>query len=86
MPRICSFYGITIAMFYNEHEPPHFHAEYGEHQARFRIDTLEAMDSGFPRRGLRLVHEWSSLHQQELNSNWIKARLGWPLDRIDPLP
>ncbi len=73
-------------MFYDDHEPPHFHAEYGEHKARFSVETLESMDKGFPPRGVRLVREWGSLHQHELRSNWNKARLGWPLDRIEPLP
>jgi hypothetical protein len=37
MPRICAFFGIVIRMFYNDHSPPHFHAEYGEHEAVYEI-------------------------------------------------
>jgi len=86
MPRISSFYGIIIWMFHDDHEPPHFHAEYGEHLVRLRIDTLEPMDRGFPRRAMRLVKEWARLHQHELMENWVKARESLPLDRIEPLP
>jgi len=28
MATISMFFGIVITMFYNEHGPPHFHAEY----------------------------------------------------------
>jgi hypothetical protein len=35
VPRISAFYGIVIAMYYDDHPPPHFHPKYGEHQARF---------------------------------------------------
>lgn len=86
MPRISSFYGIVIFMYFNDHNPPHFHAEYGEHQARIVIDSLEAMDAGLPARALRLVQEWTTLHRDELRRNWEKAREGLPLDKIDPLP
>jgi hypothetical protein len=40
MPRISEFFGIVIAMYYNDHAPPHFHAKYAEHEATFSIDTL----------------------------------------------
>jgi hypothetical protein len=40
MPEISRFYGIVIRMFYNDHFPPHFHAEYGEHEAVIDINTL----------------------------------------------
>ena len=28
MPRLSTFYGIVIAMYYRDHHPPHFHAVY----------------------------------------------------------
>jgi len=55
MPRISSFYGITIAMYYREHGVPHFHARYGEWEASISIATLEAVAGDLPRRALRLV-------------------------------
>jgi hypothetical protein len=44
MPEISRFLGIVIYMFFNEHNPPHFHAEYNEHKAAIFIDTLELME------------------------------------------
>jgi hypothetical protein len=37
MPEICRFYGIVIKMYFADHAPPHFHAEYAEHEARIAI-------------------------------------------------
>jgi hypothetical protein len=73
-------------MYFDDHNPPHFHAEYGEHMARIVIDSLEPMDEQLPRRALRLVQEWGALHRHELMANWDKARAGVPLDSIEPLP
>ncbi len=28
MPEISRFFGIIIAIFYDDHNPPHFHARY----------------------------------------------------------
>jgi hypothetical protein len=86
MPRISEFYGIIIWMFHEEHYPPHFHAEYGEHWVRINIETLAPLDRGFPRRQLGMVREWAALHQEELVANWHKAQTPESLDRIEPLP
>ena len=85
MPRISQFFGIVVAMYFNDHSPPHFHAIYGEHEATFAIDTLEVLEGALPRRALALVLEWAALHRDELRSNWARARAGLPLDRIAPL-
>lgn len=86
MPRISEFYGIVISMYYADHEPPHFHATYGEYRVRVSIDPLAPMDRGFPLRALRLVEEWASIHQEELQANWERARMRRPLRTIDPIP
>jgi len=39
MPRISSFYGIVITMYFDDHGQPHFHAEHAEHSARVAIST-----------------------------------------------
>lgn len=73
-------------MYWNDHSPPHFHAIYGEVEARFAIDSGLPMDDTFPPRAERFVQEWAELHRGELFANWEKAREGLPLDRIAPLP
>lgn len=50
MPSICECFGITIYVYYNDHDhaPPHFHAEYAEHEALFLIETLEVYSESLP--------------------------------------
>lgn len=72
-------------MFYNEHLPPHFHAEYGDAEAVYEIATLEAMRGKLPRRPHAMVVEWATLHRQELLADWEKAQQQLPLDEIEPL-
>ncbi len=86
MPRISSFYGIVIAMYYRDHEPPHFHAIYGEHEAQLVIASLEVLGGELPPRALRLAREWAEMHRSELEANWARARAHEPLATIDPLP
>ena len=86
MPRISAFYGIVIYMHYNDHAPPHFHAKYGEFEARIVIATVELMDDEFPPRAWRLVRSWTRLHQPELLADWDLMRADSQPNSIAPLP
>jgi len=86
MPEICRFYGIIIKMFFDDHSPPHFHAEYAGNNVAMHIKTLSILSGSFPPRALGLVVEWASLHQEELLQNWNSAQLLKPIGKIDPLP
>ena len=55
MPEISRFYGILIKMYFIDHNPPHFHAEYGEYRAEYSIKTLEIIDGKLPGRANALV-------------------------------
>jgi hypothetical protein len=85
VPTISRFLGIVIAMFFDDHGPPHFHARHADGSAKIRIDTLEPIDSTLERRQLRLVLAWAELHQEELLENWRLARAGETLRGIEPL-
>lgn len=85
MPEISRFFGIVVAMFYNEHQPPHFHIRYGDKKATVAIETLEVLEGSVPTRVLGLVLEWVSLHRDELTANWQLARAKQPLLPIAPL-
>lgn len=85
MPRICSFYGIDIYMYYRDHPPPHFHAQYGGSEAEIDIESLEVIAGELPTRAQRLVAEWAEQHRTELQENWNRARQHEPLHEIDPL-
>jgi Domain of unknown function (DUF4160) len=85
MPRVSTFFGIVIYMYYNDHLPPHFHAEYGEHEAIYEIDTLNVTRGDLPRRAHALVLEWATLHRNELRDDWERARKEKPLVEIEGL-
>jgi hypothetical protein len=88
VPRISSFYGITIWIYYDEIRHggrPHFHARYGDADASFDIEDLSLIAGQLPQRAGRLVFEWASVHQGELRDNWRKAREHRPLKPIEPL-
>lgn len=84
MPEICRFLGIVIYMLYDDHRPPHFHAEYGEY--RISVDINSGVVEGrFPRRALHAVLEWYTLHRDELVEDWDLAERHEPLRKIAPL-
>lgn len=85
MPEICRFYGIIIAMFFGDHNPPHFHARYGNDHVAVEVNSLRVLEGQFPPRALGLVIEWASQHQEELLRNWERAKNNQSLDKIAPL-
>lgn len=86
MPELSRFYGIVIKMYFADHVPPHFHAEYSGTEALINIETLSTFAGEIPPRALGLVTEWAATHQEELRAAWVKAVRLEPFDRIDPLP
>lgn len=85
MPTIALFYGIRINMYWNDHSPPHFHAQYGDDEALVDIGVGVVISGYLPRRALRLVLAWTELHADELMQNWELARDGQPLRSIEGL-
>jgi len=67
-----------------EHNPPHFHAYYGEFQAVFTLDG-EMTEGSMPRKQTRLIQAWTEIHLDELKANWELAINGEPIFRIEPL-
>ena len=84
MPEISRFLGIVIYMLYNEHNPPHFHAQYGDYDISVEI-LSGVVDGKFPKRALSMIMEWYELHKDELMEDWNLAREHKELKRIDPL-
>lgn len=85
MPEISRFFGIVIAMYYNDHQPPHFHARYAGHKALIGIETFNVLEGSLPPRVLGLAVEWAALHRQELLANWERGRKQEALRAIEPL-
>ena len=85
MPEISRFFGIVIAMFYDDHAPAHFHVRYGGQKAIIAIATLAVLGGKLSPRVLGMVMEWAALHQQELLEDWKLAEQLAPLKAISPL-
>lgn len=88
--RVSLFYGIAIEMWFGNHGPPHFHAIYEGQEAKVGLDNT-LLGGSLPPRALELVHEWASLHQDELQDAWAQCSC-WeyprpiaPLDRDESL-
>ncbi|MBP9664862.1 MAG: DUF4160 domain-containing protein [Pyrinomonadaceae bacterium] len=86
MPYVSFFFGIIIRMFHDEHNPPHFHAEYQGQRASFDFDGNLIKGRRFKSRTAKsLIKKWAKLHQKELMENWDRARRDGELQKIDPL-
>lgn len=85
MPEICRFFGIIIAMFYDDHNPPHFHARYGDEKVAVEIETLRILEGNLSPRALGLVIEWAAKHQEELLYNWELVKKNQSPHKIEPL-
>lgn len=85
MPVISTFFGIVIRMYYKEHDPAHFHAEYQGQQGKFDMTGNLIVGNIHSRTALRLIREWAHMHGRELEANWENMRAGRPLERIPPL-
>ena len=85
MPSISQFFGVVIYMYFNDHIPSHFHAEYGEYEAIYEIETLDTLRGSLPHRAHSMVIEWALTHRAELRANWECARDHAPLKEIAPL-
>ena len=87
MPVISSFFGILIKMFFADHAPPHFHAEYGVYKCLIGIKDFAIVEGYLPPRALSLVIEWASQHQEELMGNWkvLSENEKGKFNKIEPL-
>lgn len=84
VPEICRFFGIVIRMFFDDHAPPHFHAECAGESITLEIDG-DGMNGRFPSNRLPLVFEWRDRHRDELMANWHRLRRGESPLPIQPL-
>ena len=85
MPTISQFYGILIRMFFDDHNPPHFHAEYQGFKAKFSIQESSLTEGELPPRAKNLVIEWAKAHKKELLEDWELAGKHAQLNQIAPL-
>lgn len=85
MPEISLFRGIRVTMYYSDHNPPHFHAEYAGYRCLVDIVAGCVINGSLPARQLKLVLAWNELHRDELMQNWELAKEQQALNQISPL-
>ena len=85
MPEISRFFGIIIRMYYDEHNPPHFHVEYQNKDALFDLKGNMIKGDLGSKTARKLVREWVDLHCDEIALNWQLAREEKELKKIAPL-
>ncbi len=72
-------------MYFLDHNPSHFHASYGDYEAKIQLSPIALLSGKLPPRVLALVIEWASLHREELQHNWRRLHSDQPAHRIAPL-
>ena len=85
MPELSRFLGIVIYMYFNDHNPAHFHVKYNDYRAIIDIEKLAILNGHLPARVLGLVIEWAELHQDELKKNWNDLITTGEYSKIAPL-
>jgi hypothetical protein len=85
MPELSRFLGIIIAMYFNDHNPPHFHVIYNEYEAEIDIKKLSILQGELPARILGLSIEWAELHKKELMEDWNLIQTTGKYNKIQPL-
>jgi hypothetical protein len=85
MPEVSLSYGIRITMYYEDHTPPHFRAEYNGSKVLIDIQNATVSKRIFPLKQLKLVLAWCEIHKEELMENWKSAEEYGKINRIEPL-
>ncbi len=85
MPELSRFLGMIISIYFEDHNPPHFHVGYNEEEALISINDLSVLKGNLPPRVLGLAMEWAKLHQKELLENWNMIQESGKHFKIEPL-
>ena len=86
MPEICRFDGICVYVYFSDHNPPHFHAEYAEFRLKVNIRNISVSDGYMPPRVTRRILSCAREHQSELMDAWDAVMGGRTPARIAPPP
>jgi len=84
MPTVSFFYGIIIAMYFDDHNPPHFHVRYQEYRAEVTFGG-KVLKGNLPEKQLRMVQAWAAIHEEDLLANWELLKNASQPEKIDPL-
>jgi hypothetical protein len=85
MPEISRFYGIRILIYFDDHPPRHFHAEYGEYEAVFSIESGEIINGNLPNTAKKLVKIWHKLQKENIYNVWNQIQKDEIFEKVAPL-
>ena len=85
MPKISRFYGIRITIYFDDHLPSHFHAEYGGYEAVFAIKDGKMIDGKLPNTATKLVKKWYGLQKENIYKAWEQIQNDEVFDKVPPL-
>ena len=85
MPEISRFFGIVVRMYYDEHNPPHLHAEYSGNKAVFDFQGNIIKGDLSSKTAIKLMREGIDIHEIELVKDWNLARANKEIKKINPL-
>jgi hypothetical protein len=85
VPRVSSFFGIDIYIFFDDHPVPHFHAQYQGEEVTIRIVDLSVLAGSINPRAMGLVVEWATRNRAQLARDWELAEQHLPLVKIPGL-
>jgi hypothetical protein len=85
MPELSRFLGMVISIYFDDHNPPHFHVGYNDNEALISINDLSVLKGNLPPRVMGLAMEWARLHQTELLENWNMVQETGKYFKIEPL-
>ncbi len=88
MPTISMFYGIIVAIFFEDndrHSLPHIYVRYSGNKASVAIEDGRLIAGSFPPKQLKMVQVWIEIHKEELFADWELAVTGEHPYPIEPL-
>jgi hypothetical protein len=85
MPKVCSFYGIKIYIYWDDHPRPHFHAKYGGQEMVVAVNGLKISEGSLPHQATRLVMKWAKENLAAIKRDCDLAEKQMPVEQIPPL-
>ena len=70
MPTIYTIGSIKILMYFDDHNPPHIHAEYNEYEELIEIESLATYRGYIPTKQRKLVVDWMNNNKEHLMNYW----------------
>jgi hypothetical protein len=75
MPTFHRIFGCKIDFYFNDHQPPHFHVHYAEHEALIEINGLTILRGNLPPKRMKEILKWAEENREELQEIWNNTRI-----------